>query len=148
MRGVPPPCAHDEGPYDDLIGICCSGGGVRSAAYNLGALQVLREQRILGRERVLVSAVSGGSYIAASFATVADRTDWDALGEDAPGVYAPGSPEERHLRNHSSYLAPGSAGSLRLLLRVLLGMLVNFLLIGLMIYVVATLIGWAYGAAY
>lgn len=42
------------------VGICCSGGGVRSAAYNLGALQVLREEDVL-KEAQYLSAVSGGS---------------------------------------------------------------------------------------
>src|SRR3954470_14770926 len=32
-----------EPPHAGKTGICCSGGGIRSAAYNLGALQALHE---------------------------------------------------------------------------------------------------------
>ena len=55
-----------EAPAEGRYGICCSGGGIRSAAFNLGALQVLQapENRILQRATYL-AAVSGGSYMAA-----------------------------------------------------------------------------------
>ena len=46
-------------------GICCSGGGIRSAAFNLGALQSLQAEGELQRASYL-AAVSGGSYIAAA----------------------------------------------------------------------------------
>jgi hypothetical protein len=52
------------------IGICCSGGGIRSAAFNLGALQEVQENGRLHEAKYL-SAVSGGSYIAAGFSMVA-----------------------------------------------------------------------------
>ena len=32
-----------EGPDPDAVGMCCSGGGIRSAAFNLGALQALQQ---------------------------------------------------------------------------------------------------------
>jgi hypothetical protein len=65
------------------IGIALSGGGVRSAAFSLGAIQALQEGRGLlkgpGRATYL-SAVSGGSYTAAAFAMVAgvalDEPSW------------------------------------------------------------------------
>ena len=74
-----PPRRPLTDPKPGRVGIACSGGGVRSAAYNLGALQVLRDKGVFGLDAqgrkqaddVFVSAVSGGSYIAASFATVA-----------------------------------------------------------------------------
>jgi predicted acylesterase/phospholipase RssA len=50
--------------------ICCSGGGIRSATYCLGALQTLEKANCLGKTR-LILGVSGGSYIAASRALVA-----------------------------------------------------------------------------
>src|SRR3954451_18099502 len=40
-----------EDPEPDKIGICCSGGGVRSAAFNLGALQALAEKNVFHRAR-------------------------------------------------------------------------------------------------
>jgi len=127
-------------PYPGRIGVCCSGGGVRSAAYNLGALQVLQEEGVL-KATTYVSAVSGGSYIAASYAAVAA---YSPNGELEPPLYAPGSPEEQHLRNHSTYLAPGLGGQVRLLLRIVLGLAVNLLFIGVVVLVLGRLLGWLY----
>jgi Patatin-like phospholipase len=125
-------------PLKGRIGICCSGGGIRSASYNLGALQVLREEGVLG-EAEYISAVSGGSYIAAAYAAM---TSYSPPRDEEKPIYAPASPEEEYLRNHSSYLAPGLGGKARLLLRVLLGMVVNLLFVGLAVAIVALPLGW------
>ena len=61
-----------EDPVEGKLGVCCSGGGIRSAAFSLGALQQLREQGELERAAYL-AAVSGGSYIAAAISMVARR---------------------------------------------------------------------------
>ena len=130
----------DEG---ERIGICCSGGGIRSAAFNLGALQTLQlpEHRRLQRAKYL-SAVSGGSYIAAAFAMVAktkekedsDDSDPALVDDDHPPFYH-GSPEEQYLRNRSTYLAPAGVGKAHLGLRVAVGLLINltFLTAGLVL---------------
>jgi hypothetical protein len=131
-------------PTEDRIGICCSGGGIRSASYNLGALQVLREEGILERADY-IAAVSGGSYIAAAFAAMTCNSP-PRDGEKP--IYAPASPEEEYLRNHSSYLAPGLGGKARLLLRILLGMIVNLTFIGLAVAIVALPLGWLARAGY
>src|SRR5436190_127160 len=133
-----------EEPRGDLIGICCSGGGVRSAAYNLGALQVMREEGVL-QHTAYVSTVSGGSYIAAAHAALSKCSPPK---QDEPPVYGPASPEEQHLRNHSSYLAPGLGGKACLLLIAVLGMLVNLLLIGAGVVLVTRPVGWLAGATY
>jgi hypothetical protein len=136
-----------EGPYPERLGICCSGGGIRSAAYNLGALQSLQETDELVRATYL-AAVSGGSYIAAAFSMVAkawepaddggrpilgkaghDDSDPDALARLKP--FAPGSPEEQYLRNRSSYMAPSGSDKLYLGLRAVLGMVFNLVFLGL-----------------
>ena len=135
-------------PSEGRYGICCSGGGIRSAAFNLGALQVLQapENRILQRAKYL-SAVSGGSYMAAGFAMVAKvddpETDSDpALVTDEKPPFHPGSPEEQYLRNRSSYMAPGFGGKLRLVARVILGVLANLLYLGSILFVAGWLVGW------
>ena len=137
------------------IGVCCSGGGVRSAAYNLGALQALDGAHVLRRATYL-AAVSGGSYIAAAFAMVA-RTDADARRDDsdpsllqAPGggPFHPGSPEEQYLRNRASYLAPGAMGKVFLLQRVLAGLAFNLLFIGTFLFVAGLLLVLAYVQLY
>src|SRR5262249_26169098 len=45
-----------------LVGLCFSGGGIRSATFNLGVLQGLAELGLLRRFDYL-SSVSGGGYI-------------------------------------------------------------------------------------
>ena len=45
-----------------LIGLALSGGGIRSAAFNLGVLQALAHRDVLPRVDYL-STVSGGGYI-------------------------------------------------------------------------------------
>lgn len=129
-------------PAPGKIGICCSGGGIRSAAYNLGALQELQVVGVLQRATYL-AAVSGRSYIAAAFSIVqmgGDQSD-PAKGFDDLPPFAPSSPEERHLRNHSSYLAYGLKGKLRLLFALLVGLLLNLVLLFLGLVLIARPLG-------
>lgn len=58
------PWESEEGPAmpPDLTGLCFSGGGIRSATFNLGILQALAELRLLDCFDYL-STVSGGGYI-------------------------------------------------------------------------------------
>jgi hypothetical protein len=143
-----------EDPQPDTIGVCCSGGGVRSAAFNLGALQVLQSAGILRRARYL-AAVSGGSYIAAAFSMVAQT--WGSgprppagdgghddsnpeLIERAP-PFAPGSPEEQYLRNRSSYLAPRAMDKLFLVYRITLGIIFNIAFLALPLLGIGVLLG-------
>jgi hypothetical protein len=140
-----PPTASEN---KDRVGICCSGGGIRSAAFNLGALQALQRELVLQRAAYL-AAVSGGSYIAAAFAMVrkaspggADDDSDEGLIETMP-PFDRGSPEEQYLRNRCDYLAPDGMSKLYLLWRVALGLVFNvaFLalpLIGAMLVLGAT----------
>src|SRR5215467_7649983 len=97
--------------YDDRVVLCCAGSGIRAATFGLGVLQALQQAPLWARVRTIV-AVSGGAYIAAARTLAArDRTDGAGPhgasphgGRDpapAPVPYAPRSPEERHLRNHT-----------------------------------------------
>jgi hypothetical protein len=140
----------------ERIGICCSGGGIRSAAFNLGALQELQSRRELQKARYL-SAVSGGSYIASAFCMVAktwedepnDEDSDPALIDNLHGLpFAPGTPEEQYLRNHLSYLAPDTSAKVYLGLRMVAGLLINVLLIGLPVLICGLLIGIALNGAY
>ena len=67
-RAVPAAEAGATGGGDWAI--CCSGGGIRSAAYCLGALPSLDSGGLLETAKWIVG-VSGGSYIASSRALVA-----------------------------------------------------------------------------
>ncbi len=135
-----------EGPCPGRTGICCSGGGIRSAAFNLGALQTLQDAQCLHTADYL-AAVSGGSYIAAAFAMVrkttadgsSDDSDLELLEQQEP--FAPGSPEEQYLRNRSDYLAPDWFAKLYLGYRILLGLLVNLIFIALPFFGATMLLG-------
>ena len=135
-----------EDPEPGKLGICCSGGGIRSAAFNLGALQALQSRRTLHEAKYL-AAVSGGSYIAAGFAMVAkvddpEDSDPDLVNDDAPPFH-PGSPEEQYLRNRSSYMAPDGLGKLFLGFRVLMGLVFNLFFLGLPMFAVGAVLAAA-----
>ncbi|MHB8531102.1 MAG: patatin-like phospholipase family protein [Solirubrobacteraceae bacterium] len=151
-----------ESPQPGKIGIACSGGGIRSAAFSLGALQVLQGKGVFPKARYL-AGVSGGSYIAAAFCMV--RKTWqpgqprpkkrDPGWDDSdPAVvlehqpFFPGSPEEQYLRNRSSYLAPGAFGLVRLGYRVFLGAGINLLFIAVALVTFAFPLGLLYGWLY
>ncbi len=103
--------------------ICCSGGGIRSAAYCLGALQSLDQGGLLAKVKWILG-VSGGSYIASSRALVASNLD---PGE-TPHAYAAGTPEERNLRYDTRYIAPNWPTLLVGVLSLLLGAICTFII--------------------
>ena len=80
--------AQETAPEAEDWAVCCSGGGIRSAAYCLGALQSLDQIGLLSNVKWILG-VSGGSYIASSRALVASQLDPGAT----PHAYAPGTPE-------------------------------------------------------
>ncbi len=73
---------------NNLVGLCLSGGGIRSATFNLGFMQALYKYKILHRVDYL-STVSGGGYIG-SCLTALLNTGPDASGEKngAPDLQA------------------------------------------------------------
>ena len=83
----------------NLIGLAFSGGGIRSATFNLGILQGLQELDLL-RHVDYLSTVSGGGFIGSWLVGNVRRsaywlgrlTDW--------------SDSITHLRDYSNYLAP------------------------------------------
>ncbi len=121
-----------EDPEPGKLGVCCSGGGIRSAAFSLGALQSLQERGELRRASYL-AAVSGGSYIAAAISMVAKTGKGDSDRDliDRMPAFAQGSAEEQYLRNRCSYLAPTTTDKVYLGMRILLGLLVNLIFISL-----------------
>jgi Patatin-like phospholipase len=128
---------HADAPGADDWAICCSGGGIRSAAYCLGALQSLDNNGLLANAKLIVG-VSGGSYIAASRALVAHNLPHG----EVPQAYAPGSPEERSLRDNTRYIAPNGATVLVGILSLLLGAIATFVLVVAPLYALAHAWGW------
>ena len=94
-----------------LSALCLSGGGIRSATFNLGVIQGLARIGLLEKFDYL-SSVSGGGYIASWLRTWMHRAGvaavLDAL--KRPGKFAdPLAPEPAplvNLRKYSNYLTP------------------------------------------
>lgn len=92
-------------PAKERIGLALSGGGIRSATFNLGVLQKLHELKILDRFDYL-STVSGGGYIGGFWSA------WKSRPKHGDGQFPNGSPtgpepaEIRHLREFSNFLRP------------------------------------------
>src|SRR5580700_12177092 len=91
-------------PASNVIGLSLSGGGIRSAAFCLGALQALDVRGIIQNIDYL-STVSGGGYIGTSMTaamSAAGTNKFPFASElrtgEAPGV--------QHIRDHSNYLFP------------------------------------------
>jgi hypothetical protein len=95
--------------YDFLTGLALSGGGIRSAAVCLGAIQALRTHDRLNTIDYL-STVSGGGYTGAclSAAMSADGGHGYPFGDDVED-----SPVVGHIRNYSNYLLPRSRSAIR-----------------------------------
>jgi hypothetical protein len=132
--------AADGGTPADGAGgwaICCSGGGIRSAAYCLGALQRLDRIGLLAKVRWILG-VSGGSYIASSRALVAHNLP----AGDEQHAYAPGTAEELNLRYNTHYIAPNVATVLVGVLSLLLGAMVTFVVALAPLYALAHAWGW------
>jgi hypothetical protein len=100
------------------IGIALSGGGVRAAAFGLGALQALQETHGLIRgpnSARWLASVSGGSYIAGAVTLLnaGHRARYVGSNAQVPGddvkegtyPFAPASPEYAHLLANSNYIA-------------------------------------------
>ena len=128
------------------VGICASGGGIRSASVTLGALQALRREVLL-RARYLVS-VSGGGYMTGAFQLALTRANPEAESLAAPGdVFTPGSAEEDHLRRHGKYLADGGREWLTALGVVLRGVAASLGLLTLGVVVIGVGLSAFYRAA-
>ena len=122
--------------HTGLVGLALSGGGIRSATFNLGVLQALKNYNVFDRIDYL-STVSGGGYIGSCLSSLAASRD------DAPGFRSTHGKEAfehyqgkeearpvRHLRNNAKFLAPeGLIDILRAPALMFRGILINFLVI-------------------
>jgi hypothetical protein len=112
-------CIHEPAENaHDAFGIALSGGGIRSATFNLGLLQGLSALDLLD-EFDYLATVSGGGYVGGFLSAARaglrsqhrNRTRHILLPPDAdpradgvwPGVE---SPAVRHLREYGNFLAP------------------------------------------
>ena len=120
LRGMPPsgvrPAEESKviarAHAHQLSGLAFSGGGIRSATFNLGILQALAEHKLL-RDFDYLSTVSGGGYIGGWFSKWLKEQAGDI--EQAEKQLTPGSNAEpvadepdpiKFLRQYSNYLTP------------------------------------------
>lgn len=126
-------------PPNTRIGIALSGGGIRSAAFNLGALQALQSKGVLQAAEYL-AAVSGGNYVASALTISAAYSD--PKHDNGMPLWSRGSPEERYLRQHTDYLTPGRIGRIWLVLSVIYGFILNYLPFVLCGFLLGRAVGW------
>ena len=118
-----------------LAGLALSGGGIRSATFNLGVLMGLHRAGVL-RHFDYLSTVSGGGYIGACLSHLHRLDAQEELlgvpeGSENASVDRPAEARMlSHLRNHSSYLVVGGLMAwARMGSMLLAGILVNLLLL-------------------
>lgn len=118
---------HGNDRVLDTVGLALSGGGVRSAAFSLGALQALQVADAIKRIDYL-STVSGGGYIGASLSAGMSLNDGripfpSEMRKDE-------SPTLQHIRDYSNYLIPhGFPDAIRDVVIYFRGLAANFLFI-------------------
>jgi hypothetical protein len=124
----------------NAVGLALSGGGIRSATFCLGVVQVLADRDLL-KDVDFLSTVSGGGY-AGSFLTT-------RLGAGQPHTsvarpYGPDPEAIRYLRRHAKYLAAVDLKqSWSMVTATFAGMLLNWAA-PLLLIVIAALVAVAY----
>lgn len=132
-------------PGDDLVGLAFSGGGIRSATFNLGVLQALEAGGVLGKVDYL-SSVSGGGYVASCYSWLRARL-WPvpSAGVFNAAVVDDGASVLDWLRGHGKYLVSHRGFSIwTLIASILAATFVNVLVLGppLLGTVYAMTLGW------
>ncbi len=110
--------AQESRENPDVWGLALSGGGIRSATFALGVLQVLARNNLLGAFHYL-STISGGGYIGSFVQGLIRRRGFAATYDvlrssvrdtaNAPQATAPIVDAQRpilHLREYGNYLSP------------------------------------------
>ena len=112
-----------EPTKNNAVGLGLSGGGIRSATFCLGVIQVLAERNLL-KDIDFLSTVSGGGYVGCFLTSRLGREEFHS------GVARPHGPDPapvRYLRQNAKYL---SANSLKeqwsMVISTVAGMVLNW----------------------
>jgi 2,4-dienoyl-CoA reductase-like NADH-dependent reductase (Old Yellow Enzyme family) len=127
--------------YTPWIALALSGGGVRSATFNLGVLQVLARNGIL-RDIDVMSTVSGGGYIGGFLGRLHTRfmnRPKGAADVVEQKVADSQSPDIAWLRHSGEYLSPAGKGDVFVNAAVIIR---NFLTVHLILW---TFVGASFG---
>ena len=131
------------------VGISLSGGGIRSAAFALGCVQVYEQvpfpgdpdgRTIMGRADYLAT-VSGGGYLGGARQLLAH--DLHERGEPGEALYGQQQPETHLLHGHHDYLWRNWQEAARGVPRIVAGVAVNMGLLAALVFLVARPLGWA-----
>jgi len=128
---------------DDCVGLAFSGGGIRSATFNLGVLQALEAGGML-RHVDYLSSVSGGGYAASCYTWLRARLAVATGVFRAPLVDSAGSVLD-WLRAHGKYLTSHRGFSIwTLIASILAATFINVLVLGplLLFAVYALTLAW------
>ena len=138
---------------DDLVGLALSGGGIRSATFNLGLLQALERWGVF-RHVDYLSTVSGGGFIGSALSALMSgpTSRGFPFGSAAP----PGQPPDpgasaarpviEHLRNNSNYLTPKGLLDVAQIVAVLArGILLNLMVLAPWMLLVCAIVTFFYG---
>ena len=140
----------DDGAPVDLTGLALSGGGVRSAAFCLGALQAINAAGALNQVDYL-STVSGGGFVGGAMSANMQRNAHFAfggaqsgrragaprLGDDTPPDTMRDTLAVQYLRNFSNYLVPRRKDWLLDLAVLMRGWTANILMISALVLLLA-----------
>jgi hypothetical protein len=86
---------------NSAVGLALSGGGIRSATFCLGVVQVLADRGLV-KDVDLLSTVSGGGYTGCFLTTRLGNKELEAT---VAGALGPDPAAIRYLRQHAKYLA-------------------------------------------
>lgn len=115
------------------VGLSLSGGGIRSATFNLGVLQALNDNNDLAKVDYL-STVSGGGYIGCALTYLMHNQAHESKSNPAfPFACDQVDPSKQkylnHIRRHSAYLTPGQGvNHLALVAAAIRGIFINLVL--------------------
>lgn len=143
---------ESAGPYPGaglgLIGLCLSGGGIRSASFSLGVLQALERAKLNHRFDYL-STVSGGGFTGTTLSSALHHARLDGTPFAFSKSSTSDAPIITHLRNQSSYLNPGGfLDTVRLPAIMVRGLLLNILALVPWLFLAALLTELYYLVAY
>ncbi|WP_286262706.1 patatin-like phospholipase family protein [Thalassotalea atypica] len=114
----------------DTIGIALSGGGIRSATFNLGVLQALENAQKL-KNIDYMSTASGGGYIGSALTWFKSKCpDKFPFGTKRADHNRFGGQVVSWIRSHSSFLTPGNGINLiSLLSAIVTGTFINLMIV-------------------
>lgn len=85
----------------DAVGLSLSGGGIRSATFCLGVVQVLSDKKLM-KDFDYLSTVSGGGYVGSFItSTLSQKEGYEAISKP----YGPDTDSIRHIRQNAKYLS-------------------------------------------